>query len=215
MANLNAKQKIFVSHYLTDRNATKAATACGYSAKTAGSAGCTLLKNPNVRLAVEQGLKRIARETEMAALGKGVTRERWVEELIRIGFSSIDDVALVTRTGKKGDLRDVDVIPTDERSALFGSAIKKISAGKYGPTVELHSKQAALETLGKAAGWIKDSLELSSKNGESIAVNLTMPANGSEAKPEQESAAAVPVESKEQHDTQAAHKDEVTPDGQA
>ncbi len=54
---LTPKQRHFINEYLQCRNATKAAKNAGYSAKTAGPAGCRLLKNVNISEAVEKGLR--------------------------------------------------------------------------------------------------------------------------------------------------------------
>lgn len=48
------KQKLFVTEYIKDRNATKAAIAAGYSEKTAGQAASRLLKDVKIREAVNK-----------------------------------------------------------------------------------------------------------------------------------------------------------------
>lgn len=48
------KQTIFVSEYLKDFNATRAAKAAGYSDKTAPEIGSENLKKPNIREAIEK-----------------------------------------------------------------------------------------------------------------------------------------------------------------
>ena len=50
--SLNARQRAFVEHFGTSGNATAAATAAGYSPKTAGAIGCRLLKNVKVAAAL-------------------------------------------------------------------------------------------------------------------------------------------------------------------
>ncbi len=50
---LSERQQRFVDAYLTNPNATKAAVAAGYSAKTAYSAGGRLLKNVEVSTALQ------------------------------------------------------------------------------------------------------------------------------------------------------------------
>lgn len=172
---LNAKQRLFVKFYLIEANATKAAKLAGYSAASAKTVGPRLLENAGVAQAIAEGQRRQERVLELVAIEAGITKERWLKELGRIAFTSIDDVATVDKKGK------VHVIPTAERAPVLGHTIKKISGGKYGPSLELHSKQAALDTLGRSYGWVKDQVELSGKDGAPMAF-LRMPSNGKESK---------------------------------
>ena len=56
---MTPKQRRFVDEYLIDGNATRAATAAGYSSKTAEQYGHQLLKKPSVKAAIaEAELKR-------------------------------------------------------------------------------------------------------------------------------------------------------------
>lgn len=59
MSKLTEKQKRFVEEYLIDLNATQAAIRAGYSPKTAYSAGQRLLKNVEVRKAIDERLEKI------------------------------------------------------------------------------------------------------------------------------------------------------------
>lgn len=56
---LNAKQQLFVAHYLIHKNATEAAKAAGYSEKTAHSAGPRLLENVAVKAAVAEKVQNL------------------------------------------------------------------------------------------------------------------------------------------------------------
>ena len=62
MAQMTAKQQRFVSEYLKDCNATQAALRAGYSEKSAYSIGQRLLKNVEVKLAVEEEMERLRTE---------------------------------------------------------------------------------------------------------------------------------------------------------
>lgn len=59
MAELTAKQERFINEYIKDLNATQAAIRAGYSQKTAGVQGSTLLKNPNVSEEIKKRLGEI------------------------------------------------------------------------------------------------------------------------------------------------------------
>ena len=52
MVGLTNKEEVFVREYMVDWNATQAAIRAGYSPKSAGQAGCAILKKPNVQQAV-------------------------------------------------------------------------------------------------------------------------------------------------------------------
>jgi phage terminase small subunit len=171
---LRPKQSIFVREYLIDKNATRAAKAAGYSAKSAHSAGPRLLENVEVGAEIEKGLRKQERRLERKAIEIGLTRESWLSELWLIASTDFDDVARVVNSG-------LEIISTDERAAGIGRAIKKISCAQSGTSIELHSKMAALALIGKAQGWLKDRVEYS--GNEQPVVIVQMPDNGRAALP--------------------------------
>ena len=60
---MTTRQRIFITSYLANGfNATQAAISAGYSAKTAGSQGERLLKNVEIKNAVDARLKEIESE---------------------------------------------------------------------------------------------------------------------------------------------------------
>lgn len=72
---LTPKQKLFVAEYLKNPDASKAARAAGYSAKTAGSQGHDLLKKPEIAAAVAKRVEAVAMSAddvllEMATVAK-------------------------------------------------------------------------------------------------------------------------------------------------
>jgi len=64
---LTAKQQRFVDEYLIDLNATQAAIRAGYSEATAGQGGDQLLKNINVREALDIALAKRSERTQIDA----------------------------------------------------------------------------------------------------------------------------------------------------
>lgn len=62
MAKLTEKQKLFVSEYLIDLNATQAAIRAGYSEKTARSQGQRLLTNVDIKTYIDEQLEKIHNE---------------------------------------------------------------------------------------------------------------------------------------------------------
>lgn len=189
---LNPKQALFVKEYLVDKNATRAAKSAGYSAKTAGSQGHDLLKNPEIAAEIEKGVNAQLERSRKRAAAKELTKERWLEEVRAIALANMDDYATVEEfevkngtRGKKSRIQGVKAVLTKDRSRFKGRAIKKLSETKNGIGIELHSKQAALDTLGKHYGWVREQLDLRTPDG-GVQVILTMPSNGREAPREPE-----------------------------
>lgn len=87
MAELTAKQERFVNEYIKDLNATQAAIRAGYSKKTAGVQGSTLLKNPNVSEEIKKRLgdiksDSIADATEVLEYFTRVMRREEKEKVV-------------------------------------------------------------------------------------------------------------------------------------
>lgn len=64
---MNARQERFVAEYLVDYNATRAAKAAGYSAKTARQQGEQLLSKLDISQAVEKGKRERIEAAEITA----------------------------------------------------------------------------------------------------------------------------------------------------
>lgn len=185
---LNAKQKAFVNEYLISKNATKAAKAARYSCsndKSFGVTGSRLLANPEVKAAIEKGLAFQEKNALKRAEEYGLNKDRWLKELCRIAFANMDDYITINEKqiqyGEDDEpqrVLEAVPVPTIERARYLGHAIKKIGETKNGISLELHSKTAALETIGRHFGWVKDKNELVVPGG--VKVNLTMPSNGRE-----------------------------------
>lgn len=194
---LNAKQQLFIAQYVLLKDATAAAKAAGYSSATAHSQGHRLLSHAEVKAALTSALDVEKDRLRRAAAARGFTKERWLRELEIIAGTNMDDYVQIVKTEstkneeifEDGEFKSVrvpdvrihvDMVPTKARPRYQGRAIKKISESKNGLSVELHSKQAALDTLGRHYGWLKDQVEMSGPGGGPQVI-LTMPANGTEA----------------------------------
>lgn len=57
---MNEKQKIFVTEYIKDLNATQAAKRAGYSEKSAHSQGIRLLKDERIKNAITKSLQEVS-----------------------------------------------------------------------------------------------------------------------------------------------------------
>ncbi len=160
---LSYKQKRFVAEYLVDLNASQAAMRAGYSRRRAAQSGFELLRKAPVAEAVATAQADLA--------GKiGVTVERIVTELARIGFSDIRDVIQWRSVPAAGDLDEgetkaraisvVEVKNADELTPQAAAAIAELSLQPSGGVrVKLHDKRAALVHLGKHLGMFAERRE--------------------------------------------------------
>jgi phage terminase small subunit len=155
-AALNPRQKRFVAEYLVDLNASQAAIRAGYSPRCAKVQASRLLRAGSVAEAVATAQAELAEKI-------GVTVERIVMELARIGFSDIRDVvqwrsvpAVSDRLEGDNDARAINVIEVknaDELTPAAAAAIAELSLQPSGRVrVRLHDKRAALVDLGKHLG---------------------------------------------------------------
>jgi phage terminase small subunit len=62
---MTPKQRAFVDHYITCRNASEAARRAGYSQKSAYQSGYSNMKNYEVKAALEAAEAKLARKTEI------------------------------------------------------------------------------------------------------------------------------------------------------
>ncbi|UVC14719.1 terminase small subunit [Mesorhizobium onobrychidis] len=158
MSDLTPKQVRFVEEYLIDLNATQAAIRAGYSAKTAKSQGQRLLTNVDVGAA-------LAEAQQKRSLVTGITAERVLTELAKIGFSDIrnvvrwrSNVSAMVEDEETGEQRlaitnEVALINSDDLTDEAASCISEISqTEKGGLKIKLHDKRAALVDMGKHLG---------------------------------------------------------------
>src|SRR5262245_26754988 len=64
---LTPRQQRFVEEYLIDLNATQAAIRAGYSSKTAGQQGERLLKNVEIKAAVDDAISERSERTKVTS----------------------------------------------------------------------------------------------------------------------------------------------------
>lgn len=87
---LNYKQARFVIEYCIDQNATQAYIRAGYSPDGAGQAGHRLLKNAEIKAAIEKRMEDIA-------IAASVTPEMIVAEWKKIAFGNGNELVQVRR----------------------------------------------------------------------------------------------------------------------
>lgn len=159
---LTPKQERFVQEYLVDLNATQAAIRAGYSEDTAKQQGSRLLTNVDVaeRLATKQS--KIADKYE-------VTAERVIRELALIGFANMLDY--IKPDGEGSAFIDLSTVGRDQAAAISeftvdvmggdGEEKKAVTRTRF----KLHSKQGALDLLGKHLGLFESAGDEALKEG--------------------------------------------------
>src|SRR5690242_10610123 len=106
---MTPKQERFIAEYLIDLNATQAAIRAGYSARTAAEIGAENLKKPQIAEALKAKQDELRQKT-------GITQERVLGELAKIGFANMQDYM---RPGADGDpLLDFSALTRDQAAAL-------------------------------------------------------------------------------------------------
>lgn len=165
---LTDKEKRFVDEYMIHQSGAKAAALAGYSERNAGRIAWALMQRPLIAEAIE------ARQAKLAAK-LGVTTERILEELAKIGFSDIRKAFT-----ESGGIKRPEEWDEDFAGAMSSVKVITRQSGERDeddrPILEnVHEfkawdKLAALEKLGKHLGMFKDKLELTGKDGGPVEV---------------------------------------------
>jgi phage terminase small subunit len=166
---LNEKQRRFVEEYLIDLNATQAATRAGYSRKTAYSQGQRLLSHVEVQAAISAAQEARSKRTQ-------ITQDAVLTELAKIGFGNIAD--FVDVAGESPSI-DLQAVPRDKLAALSEITTETVHEHRgRGETAEVRrvkikmwDKRSALVDIGRHLGMFKDKVELTGKDGGSVAVD--------------------------------------------
>lgn len=160
---LNAKQRKFVREYLLDLNATQAAIRAGYSRRTAGSQAHELLKNLEIKKAIQKGMDK-------AAARYDISKERILKELAIIAYSDLKHHLDIDPDTGAIRAKGFGEMPGETSRALKSikeDRVIKEDADGHKVTVfdkirfELHDKLKALELLGKHRGMFADKVDLS------------------------------------------------------
>lgn len=167
--DLTSRQRLFISHYMTLRNATQAAIKAGFSADTANRAGSRLLSNVVIKACIEEREKKVAEKLDLK-------QEDIIRTLMQIAFFDPmevlewDDDRLVF----KKDVPDAymrganfNIYPEyqnkeDKRDGVVRAKLA-ISSG---------DRRGALELLGKTTGLWRDKDAGSGTDKESRANTL-------------------------------------------
>ncbi len=149
---LRPKERLFISEYLKDFNATQSAIKAGYSKKTAKEQGHEILTKLHIQAAIKKEVDTILRDNRTLAL-------RVVRECEKIAFGKISDVmefdddGVTLMDSKKIDTSTIESVGYDETFSKGGHSRKK--------RVKLYSKEKALEILAKYTTLYTDAPQLS------------------------------------------------------
>ena len=158
---ISPKRMRFITEYLTDLNATKAAIRAGYPEKSAAAIGGEYIAIPVI---ANEIAKRIAERTKRVE----ITQDRVVRELAKLAF--LDARKFFDADGKPIAITELD----DETAGAIagldvleeylhlgkGERVKTGSIKKY----RLSDKRGALELLGKHLGMFANKVIISGDN---------------------------------------------------
>jgi phage terminase small subunit len=154
MTQLTPKQQKFVEEYLIDLNATQAAIRAGYSETSAGVIGCENLTKPYIQAAIADRRREMMEKT-------GVTPERVIEELAKLGFANMQDFLKVTSDGDPHF--DLSELTREQAAALAEVTVEDFKDGRGEDArdvrrikFKLADKRSALVDIGKHMGMFKD-----------------------------------------------------------
>lgn len=142
---MTPRQRRFVEEYLVDLNAHQAALRAGFAPRSARQTVTKLLRRPDVAAAIQERMEERSRRT-------AITADRVLAELACIAFS---DMRHFIQWGPEG----ITLIPPEALAPGETGAIAEIrgSSEPRGPRLKLHSKERALDALGRHLGLFRRS----------------------------------------------------------
>ncbi len=155
---LTEKQKLFVTEYLVDLNATQAAIRAKYSPNTAQRIGSENLSKPLIAAAIAVERERLKSDLD-------ITPERVLKELAALAF-----VDMSQAYNADGHLLNIHDMPEDVRRCISGFELEshdKLGITTYTKKIKNADKKGALELLGKHLALFTDRIE------HSGSINLT------------------------------------------
>lgn len=166
------KWRVFISEYLKDFNATKAAKASGYSERTAYSIGQRLLKNVEISAAIDEHVKMVEDEVK--------------SRLSDIARGDIADLMEITPTGFTLQLMIKDEegnLSVNPKTKLIKKIKQKVTTfiakAESGEDreiveteIELYSAHEALRDYGKIHKMFVDRTELTGLDGGPIPIRM-------------------------------------------
>jgi phage terminase small subunit len=154
---LNKRQCRFVQEYLVDLNGTQAAIRAGYSAKTAAEQAFDLLRKPQISAAITGA------EADRA-IRTGVTQDRVIAEMARLGFANMLDYIAVQADGTA--YVDLEHLTRDQAAAIAEMTVEEFKDGRGEDArdvkrvkIKLADKLGPLTQLGRHTGLFPTRME--------------------------------------------------------
>lgn len=151
MGKLSSKQERFIEEYLIDLNATQAAIRAGYSTKYADRQAHILMINGRISSAISVAKAERSKRT-------GITADRVLEELAKVGFANLTDIVTLDEAAVKRGSH------ADDTAAIQSIKVKRITTEEGDNIVErevkLHDKIKALDLIARHLGLYNDKLRL-------------------------------------------------------
>ncbi len=151
MAKLKkGKHERFCKEYVKDLNATQAYIRSGYEKKGAKENASRLIANDNIKTRIIELQSKISERLEIKA-------DDIAREFMRLGFHNIQDFL-----DEDGNITNLSKLPrsvTASVSSIKNTLLKtlKDDIGTIISTeIKFHSKERALESLGKHIGWFNE-----------------------------------------------------------
>ena len=167
LEKLTARQRLFISEYLIDLNATKAAERAGYSRKTAKGQGARLLTNVDISAAIQGAMNKRAEKLE-------ITAERVLAEIAKCAFINMGDFLRIDPASGRAFI-DLSRATPEQLAALCAFEqeewVERVGEGRGNfkavrkIRLKLTDKLGALEKLGKHLKLFTDKCELTGKDG--------------------------------------------------
>jgi len=152
---LTDQQLAFVDHYMACFNPQVAALEAGYGTKQDGQ---MLLQKIQVREEIQKRQEELKGHTQISAA-------RVLLEYARIGFADMGNFVEVGED--EHGIFDVRIKPLDQ---VDSAVISEIVQGRHGPTIKLHSKLKALDSISKYLGLFTEKVELTGKDGSELTI---------------------------------------------
>jgi len=165
---LNPRQKMFISEYLVDLNATAAVIRSGYSKNGASVQGTRMLADPKIAAAVQIEMEKRSKRVE-------VTMDNVVKELAKMAFADMRQYVVWGEKEIKdgGEIKkelEMKLIHSSELPPELTAAVSEVKLTKDGLSFKLHDKKGSLELLGRHLGGFREIKEITGKGGGPIQV---------------------------------------------
>src|SRR5690606_28947089 len=162
--------------YVIDWNATRAATAAGYSKKTARTIGAENLTKPDIQAYIEEIQRDLAKLAGVSAL-------RNLLELKKMAYS--DPAELRNSWSEVKDWREL----TDEQKAIISEIVTIEKVDRLGNHItilkyKLYDKRAAIEIINKMLGYNAPEKSIQ-EHANPVQINVKLNAEDIESDPVQ------------------------------